>query len=137
MSRASTGSDYATAASVVGLKMCQQANVQEGTHNVTLVNCFRWLSFATFPAQAELFNICVVLTDGLGEGTLTLAIRSLEDWGDVWTQSMKLSFPDPVAERWFLFPVSDCEFPQDGSYQVELEIDGESLGRTVLRVLRA
>jgi hypothetical protein len=47
---------------------------------------------------------------------------------------MRLRFPDPVAERWFLFPVESCEFPQEGSYQVELIIDGESVGRTMFRV---
>ena len=36
---------------VVGLKVCHEAIVQEGTRNVTLVNCFRELSFSSFPAE--------------------------------------------------------------------------------------
>jgi hypothetical protein len=122
---------------VVGLKLCQHAIVQEGTRNVTLVNCFRNLSFAEFPAQVRAFTICAVLTDGQGEGTLTLNIVSLEDMEDVWTNSWRANFDDPLRELWFLMPVTDCPYPQAGRYQVELTIDGDPTARTLLRVLNS
>jgi hypothetical protein len=53
---------------VVGLKLCQQVIVEEESRNVTLVNCFRKLSFAEFPAKAVRFFICVVLREGRARG---------------------------------------------------------------------
>ncbi len=120
---------------VVGLKLCEQPIVQEGTRNVTLVNCFRKLSFAEFPAHSDPFYVCVVLTDGLGDYRLTLTIVSLADLGDVWSQTWNVNFSDQVAEHWILLPVNDCEFPEEGAYQVELNIDGEPAARTVLRII--
>src|SRR5580698_7092978 len=97
---------------LVGLKLCQHAIVEENTRHVTLVNCFRKLSFAVFPARANPFSACAVLTDGLGDGKLTLSITSLEDWQEVWTRSWNVVFRDPLSERWFIMPATDCTFPQ-------------------------
>jgi hypothetical protein len=120
---------------VVGLKLCQHAIVQEKTRNVTLVNCFHRLSFAAFPAQARPFTVCAVLTDGLGEGELTLTMTSLEDMEDVWTRSWKARFHDPLKELWFLMPVAACTFPQPGRYQAELSLDGEPTAQSIFQVL--
>ena len=59
---------------VVGLKVCHEAIVEEKSRNVTLVNCFRELSFAAFPATARPFVACVVLTDGRGHGKLSVVL---------------------------------------------------------------
>jgi hypothetical protein len=120
---------------VVGLKLCEQAIVQETTRNGTLVNCFRKLPFASFPAHANAFTVCAVLTDGQGEGTLTLTIVSLEDMEEVWTNSWRAKFDDPLRELWFLLPVAVCIFPRAGRYQVGLTIDREPAARTILQVL--
>ena len=40
----------------IGLRLCQHAIVEEKTRNITLVNCFRKLTFATFPAEAASFR---------------------------------------------------------------------------------
>jgi hypothetical protein len=77
---------------VVGLKSCQQVIVEEHTHNVTLVNCFRNMSFAQFPAQADEFLVSFVLTDGKGRGTLTVRITSLVDLEAIWSRSWDATF---------------------------------------------
>lgn len=102
---------------VVGLKLCQHAIVEESTHNVTLVNCFRRLSLEEFPAQVS-FTVCFALTDGIGDRSLTLSVMSLADGEIVWIRSWNESFKDPLLERWFVLPVKDCPFPNTGSYQV-------------------
>ncbi len=84
---------------VVGLKLCQHAIVEEKTRNVTVVNCFHKLSLATFPAQSKPFSACVVLTDGLGDSRLSLTVTSLEHWEEVWTRSWNVVFRDPLTER--------------------------------------
>ena len=121
---------------MVGLKLCQQAIVQEGTRNVTLVNCFRRLPFKRFPAEAKLFFVCVVLTDGMGVADLKVSVVSLDDMKDIWTNRWSVRFADPIAERWFTFPVGECSFPKAGTYQVELTINGEPAARTLLRVTK-
>jgi hypothetical protein len=65
---------------------------------------------------------------------LTLAINSLVDLEEVWSRSWSLAFTDPLAERWFAVPVDDCEFPEEGSYEVELAADGDPIGRALLQV---
>jgi len=129
------GDGYAAAAERGRLKLCQHAIVEETTRNVTLVNCFRKLPFAAFPAEASRFFVCAVLTDGQGDGKLRVTIMSLEDGDDVWTRSWDVTFLDPLAERWFLLPVDDCTFPQAGKYEVGLTIDGEPAARTILQIL--
>ena len=96
---------------VVGLKMCKHAIIEEKTRNLTLVNCFHSLSFRDFPALAAKFTVCVVLGSGQGDCKLTLEVTSLEDWKDIWSHSWKVSFSDPLVERSFLMPVSNCMFP--------------------------
>lgn len=119
---------------VVGLKLCQQAVVQERTRNVTLVNCFRKLVFRSFPAEPLPFTVCIVLTDGLGKGELTLTITSLEGMQDVWEHSWEADFPDPLKELWFLIPVAGCTFPEPGRYQAALSVNGEATAQAILRV---
>ena len=120
--------------SVVGLKVCQQAIVQEETRNVTLVNCFRDLSFRSFPAASRSFVACAVLTDGKGDGYLFLAISELDDLHDIWNESWEISMTDELKELWYVLPVSGCVFPRPGRFQVSLSIDGEWLAQTVVRV---
>lgn len=118
----------------VGLKLCQHAIVEEKTRHVTLVNCFRKLSFADFPVRANRFSVCVILTDGSGDVRLTLTILSLEDFDIVWTQSWNVTIEDRVAERWLLLPVKNCVFPGIGLYQVGLTIGGKPIARTLLQI---
>jgi Family of unknown function (DUF6941) len=119
---------------VVGLKVCETAIVQEKTRNVTLVNCFRKLSYAAFPAQASPFTVCAVLTDGLGTAELTLTIKSLVDLDVVWVHSWRAKFKDPLKELWFLMPVNNCVIGQPGAYQVGLAIDEDLAAQTIVRV---
>lgn len=120
---------------VVGLKVCQHAIVQEKTRNVTLVNCFRKLQFAEFPTEPTAFTVCVVLTDGRGDGELQLRICELDDMDVIWTQTRKAKLTDPLKEIWFLLPVTECVFPRPGKYEISLTIDRQHAAQTVFQVL--
>ena len=120
---------------VVGLKVCQHAIVQEKTRNVTLVNCFRHLRFADFPTRPTAFTVCIVLTDGRGEGELLLRICDLDDMEVIWTESRKAKLKDPLKEIWYLLPVSDCVFSRPGKYEISLAVDGQHAAQTVFQVL--
>ena len=120
----------------VGLKVCQQAIVEERTRHVTLVNCFRKLTFATFPAPGVAFTVCVVLTDGIGEFDLHLAIAPLSTLEDLAVRSWKAKFSDPLKERWFLVPFHNWHFPAPESYQVHLRIGQEVVAQAIFKVVQ-
>lgn len=119
---------------VVGLKVCHEAIVEERSRNVTLVNCFRGLSFAAFPATARPFVACVVLTDGCGHGKLSLRIIEPENLNEIWVDSWDIRLKDPLKEIWFLLPVAECVFDQPGRYQVSAWLDGELMATTMVRI---
>ena len=121
---------------VIGLKLCQQAIVEEKTRNVTLVNCLRELSVASFPARIRPLTACIVLSDGMGEGKLSLTIASLgnEDMPEIWTGRWNLTLKNPVKEHWLFLPVENLVLTYPGRYQVALTIDQEPIARTVLEV---
>ena len=56
----------------VGLTLCGLIIVEERTNDVTLVNTFQRLEVAEFPSAPPL-SVYTVLTDGLGETSLSLA----------------------------------------------------------------
>ena len=119
---------------VVGLKVCHEAIVEEKTHNVTLVNCFRELALRSLPTALRSFVACLVLTDGNGNGKLTLKITEPADLDDIWEKSWDISIKDPLKEIWYLLPINGCTVERPGSYQVSAWLDGEPLARTVVRI---
>ena len=68
----------------IGLLLCEQVIVEEGTHNVTPVNCFNVRELEEFPAEIS-FCVLAWLTDASGEmrteaivsGTLHAALGCL------------------------------------------------------------
>ena len=81
---------------VVGLKVCHEAIVEEATRNVTLVNCFRKRLFAEFPATARPFVACVILTDGRGRGKLSVRVTEPENLNEIWMDSWDIRLKDPL-----------------------------------------
>ena len=112
---------------VVGLLLCESLIVEEGTHNVTLVNCFTRRKVEQFPSEPHRFIAFAVLTDGLGEVVIDLAIEHLEEGGEIYRQSQTLRFTDPLQEVRFILRITQCSFPAAGVYEINLSADGESL----------
>ncbi len=59
---------------VIGLLLCEQAIIEERTHNVTLVNCFTQYKVSLFPSERQRFAVFAVLTDGFGDIELKLVV---------------------------------------------------------------
>ena len=58
---------------VISLVVCEQAIVEEGTRNFTLVNCFSRLRVRQIPSEPQRFTVYVLLTDGkVVEGAATV-----------------------------------------------------------------
>jgi hypothetical protein len=113
----------------VGLALCEQVIVEEGTGNISLINTFtRWKADA-FPSLPLPFCAYCVLLDGKGDGTIQLTIIQ-EDTADViYDVSHTVNFPDPLTEVRILFRVDDCSFPAAGLYYATLSVDGDSVAQ--------
>jgi hypothetical protein len=99
---------------VVGLPVCEQVVVEEGTKNVTLVNCFTALKVSKFPSEPRRFVVFAVLTDGAGDVNLEVVITRLEDNEEIYRQSARVRFADRLREVRFIFRVGNCTFPTAG-----------------------
>lgn len=115
---------------VVGLLLCESLIVEQGTHNVTLVNCFTRRKVERFPSEPQSFLVFATLTDGLGDVNLDLTIQSLADLERVYHRSRTFRFTDPLRLVHMRLRVTGCSFPISGAYEVSMSADGEPLGRT-------
>jgi hypothetical protein len=114
---------------VAGLLVCEQLIVEERTRSLTPVNSFTTKNAGGFPSEPQRFTLYASLVDGLGEFTLTVAIRGLEDFEEIYRRSVKMTFTDPLQEGRFVFRITDCSFPQPGFYEVGLSADGDLIGQ--------
>jgi hypothetical protein len=119
---------------LVGLKVCHEAIVEEATKRVTLVNCFRRLAVPSVPSAKTAFKVCFVLTDGMGKSEMSVSIKRCSTLKEVWFRPFSVEFSDPMNQRWFAVPLSNCRFPEEGRYQVELDANNELLGLCVFEV---
>ena len=74
----------------VGLKVCERAILDVYTRNVSLVNCYRKLRFGGFPTPPQSLTVCGILTDGLGETELKVAISFLADGWEIGHTTLKI-----------------------------------------------
>lgn len=119
----------------VGLIPCQLVIVEETTRKVTLVNSFQRLKVDGFPSSPLPFAVFTVLTDGMGDAVLNLAVSRTDTLEHVYTRTFKMSFNDPLRQQRLWWDIRSCSFPIPGRYQVGLEVDGELITQTILTVV--
>lgn len=119
----------------IGLAVCEQVIVEEKTHNITLVNCFKRLYLREFPSPLQRFAVHTILTDGHGAGKIHLAIVRLETLEDIYTRDIQVTFLDPLREVRLLFRLPPLPFPTAGRYEINLLVDGEPLTRQVIQIV--
>jgi hypothetical protein len=120
---------------VIGLTVCEQVIVEEKTHNLTQVNCFRRLFLRGFPSSPQRLAIHAILTNGQGTGKIGLAVARLDTLEDVYTHNVQVTFPDPLREVRLLFRPPPFSIPTAGYYEVSLLIDGGPLTRRVIQIV--
>jgi hypothetical protein len=113
----------------IGLYLCEQVIYEEGTRNVTLVNCFtrRWVS--QLPSDPISFIVFATLTDGLGTMTVEVSIQRPDNLEEIYQASLQLELDSPLREARCRFPFVNCVFPIEGAYPVFLLIDGEAVAQ--------
>lgn len=78
----------------IGLVLCEQVILEEGTHNVTPVNCFNNRGLDDFPGEISFFALAW-LTDGMGEMLVELVVERLDKFRRVLPVQSKALFPRP------------------------------------------
>lgn len=118
----------------VALALAEQAILEEGTRNVTLVNCFRRLRLSALPSSGRL-TVFAALTNGRGRVVIDLVVSRLDDLDEVHETSRTVRFRSPLQEIWLLFQLSHDIFSAPGLYQVALMAEKEIIAQRVLEVL--
>jgi hypothetical protein len=118
----------------LGLTLCQQVVVEEGTKNVSLINAFTVWNIAGLSSAPRPFCAVATLIDGEGDGTIELAITREETEALVFTIQRPIHFPDRLTEVRALCRINGCSFPAVGLYSATLLVDGEWVTQRRFRV---
>jgi hypothetical protein len=117
----------------IGIVLCEQVIVEEGTHNVTPVNCFNFREIDELPGEATFFAVAW-LVNGEGEMPADIVVERLDTLEDVYRHTRKFVFRDRMRDSRCVARIRSCMFPVAGYYQVSLIIDGELTAQRKFRL---
>ncbi len=119
----------------LGLTLCESLMVEEKSRKVSLIRILARLTADHFPYTPPPFFAFASLTDGLGDATIELVVSHLDGTDEIFIHRRQTRFSSKLQEVQLVFRVADFSFPEPGSYQVTLLIDGESVVERRLRVV--
>jgi hypothetical protein len=90
-----------------------------------------------FPSPPQDPVVYAVLTDGNGEGTMSLVISRVDTLEELRERHWTMRFADPLRIIRLILRVPKLSFPVPGHYQFSLFADREWLAQTVLQVVSA
>jgi hypothetical protein len=117
----------------IGLTICEQVIVEEKTHNITLVNCLTRMRVREIPSEPHRLVVHARLTDGIGEGKISLEMVRLDTLDEISIQEAPAKFSHPLQEFRAVFRVA-ISFPVEGHYQFRLLMDGEMIAQRMFQV---
>jgi hypothetical protein len=121
----------------IGLLVCEQVIIEQGTHNVTLVNTFSRRTVKEIPSPPLSFVVTALLTDGLGEMPLEMRIERLDTLDIVSQFHGTVQFAHPLREVRCNIRVRDCSFPVAGLYEVVLFVDHEPIASKRIAIIHS
>jgi hypothetical protein len=110
---------------VLGLSLCENVIFEEGTRDVTLVNCFTHRTAERFPTEPVEFVAFAFLSDGVGSVPMGLAIERLDNLEEIHRRPFVIEFRNPLQSVRCSIRIRGLEFPVAGHYQISLLADGE------------
>lgn len=118
------------------LLLCDYLVVEEGTRNVSLINCFTRKAFEQFPTPP--ITICAYspLSGGFGEFHIRLRIAHLRSLQWEYENSQKMMFLDRLSEVRYSRRLQGIRFPEPGSYSFSLLIEEEMIADTRIEILK-
>ncbi|MCI0637476.1 MAG: hypothetical protein L0Y72_22390 [Gemmataceae bacterium] len=114
--------------SPLNLILCDQVVFEQGTQKPYLLGMFTGVAAESFPTERQRFDIFAALTDGLGDVTMTLSVARMEANQEIYSQTMTVSFPDPLRVVNLRFRVRQLIYEAPGTYLFALttkDRDGE------------
>src|SRR5437868_5790527 len=93
---------------VIGILVCEKSLIEQGSGNVTLVNCFTIQKVQRLPSEQRQFTVFASLIDGEGTITLDLVINRIEGDIEIYRKSRPLAFSDRLQEVRFIYHVTTC-----------------------------
>jgi hypothetical protein len=117
-----------------GLILCEQVIIEEKTRNVSLVNTMGRLHCSTFPSPPQRLVIYAALTNGMGEGTMSLVVSRLDMLEEVDQRRWQMRFTSPLRIVRLMLRPPALSFPAPGQYQYTSFADGEWVAQTILEV---
>jgi hypothetical protein len=117
-----------------GLIACDRVQVDLGSGNLTLVNCFDSLTSPVFPCLARLFSLVAFLCDGEGDLRMRVEIEFLDEGRVIYSREHDLRIPDRLRQVRYRYVVTGCDFPSPGSYAAYLYANRELVADTRFRL---
>jgi hypothetical protein len=109
----------------IGLTLCDQVIVEEGTRKVSFIGSFYRLQSPAFPFVAERFCVVAILTGSQGEGEVSLSVTNLQTEEEVSRATGRITFTSRFTEVRVVLRPSECSFPSPGIYMFTLTVDDE------------
>ena len=119
----------------IGLLLCEQLIVEEGTKNVTLVNSFTQRTAETFPWTSPPFTVVAWLTNGEGAITLEVVVEDADTLEELDRRVMPFRFTAPLQQDRLVLRFPSLTFPAAGPYRVLLLADRELIAQRKLLVV--
>jgi hypothetical protein len=119
----------------INLVCCENLILEEGTRNITLVNCFVRREAKSFPTDSISFIVFAILTDGAGEMPLAIVISGLDSLEQIYREERRIELTNPLQEIGSRFLIRDCVFPAAGYYEVSLVANREFIAHRRIRLV--
>lgn len=110
--------------------MCEVAERNLRTQNLTLHNCFRTLKVA-IPGLARKFYVVAYLANGFGDVLCEAVITRADTLDEVFVSEGTVTFTDRLQEQRYVLEVM-IRFPVRGRYDIILSVNGEVLALSPL-----
>jgi hypothetical protein len=118
----------------LGMTVCDYVIVEQNTRKVSLIGSFSGIRGESFPLVPLPFCVYSSLIGGLGEASIELTVTHLESDREVLALQRSTNFPSRFTEVQVIFRVASCQFPEPGSYQFTLLVDGEWVAHRRVRL---
>jgi hypothetical protein len=70
----------------VGMALCDYVITEQKTNKVSLIGSFTRMAVREFPGFPDPFSVYAVLTDGLGDVTIELAVTRLDTGEEIYNR---------------------------------------------------
>jgi hypothetical protein len=119
----------------IGLLLCEQLIVEEGTKNVTPVNCFTHRTAEAFPWTSPPFTVVAWLTNGEGELLLEVVIEDTDTLEELYRRGATFRLTTPLQHQRLSLRINAIAFPRPKTYRVLLQADGEIIAQRKLGIV--